>query len=254
MANKQSLFFDLKGKTALITGAAKRIGRQIALALASKGVNIVIHYNTSVQYAEYLAEEITKIGVKYYLLQADLEVPEEAETLSDRAWNLTGGYQILVNNASIFPQDTINSATYESISRNFMINAWAPLLISRKFAKKAETGKIINILDSRTKEINPKWHVSYLLSKKMLETFTNMMALEYAPGITVNGVSPGLILPPPGKDMSYIERLKDSIPLKKVGDPAQVVDAVLFLLKNDFITGQVIAVDGGRHLKNTTDG
>ncbi|MCE1245652.1 MAG: SDR family oxidoreductase [Firmicutes bacterium] len=253
MKEKMKLFYDLKGKTALITGGARRIGRVIALSLAAQGVNIIIHYNTSGQYAEYLADEIRKLGVKYYLLQADLEQQDDVDSLADRAWNLSGGFQILINNASIFSQDKLSSVSFENISTNVMVNAWAPLAVSRRFVKKGQGGKIINLLDTRTQEINPNWHFSYLLSKKMFKTITKMMALEYAPDYMVNGVAPGLILPPHGKDISYIEKLKDTVPLQRIGDPLQVAETVVFLLKNNFITGQVVAVDGGRNLKNGID-
>jgi NAD(P)-dependent dehydrogenase (short-subunit alcohol dehydrogenase family) len=128
------------------------------------------------------------------------------------------------------------------------INAWAPLVLGRDFARVAGKGKIINLLDTRLCGYDFK-HVSYILSKHSLYVLTRMMALEFAPGITVNAVSPGLILPPPGKDADYLLELARTLPLAMHGGPEDIVEAVLFLLRSDFITGQVINVDGGRHLK-----
>lgn len=243
----------LRGKTALITGAAKRIGRETALTLAAEGVNIIIHYNRSSEESEALCEEIRRTGVQAWMVQADFSQPQEYETLFDRALDAAGSIDMLINNASIFPLDSLDTMTLQSLMTNMEINAWVPFTLSRAFARRVGQGKIVNMLDSRTKGYDWK-HVAYMMSKHVLDQLTRMMALEYAPNITVNGVAPGLILPPPGKDMSYLEQLRDTVPLKRHGGPQDIADAILFLLRNDFITGEVIFVDGGRHLQEYLGG
>ncbi len=137
--------------------------------------------------------------------------------------------------------------------KNIQVNAWVPFVLNREFARRAREGKIINLLDSRIDGFD--WtHVSYILSKHVLSVLTRMTALEFAPRITVNGVAPGLILPPPGKDHGYLDQLTDTVPLQRHGDPRDIAEAVLYLLKNDFVTGEVIHVDGGRHLKEYAHG
>jgi len=244
---------SLKGKTALVTGAGKRVGRATALALAGEGVNVVAHYGTSAGEVEGLRREIGERGVEAWAVQADLEVAEECEGLMARAVDAAGRMDILINNASIFPASKLENVTLDDLTKAVRVNAWAPFVLSRAFARQVGRGKIVNLLDSRIKGYD-RLHVAYILSKHMLAALTKMTALEFAPDITVNAVAPGLILPPPGKEEDYLDRLKNTVPLKRHGDPQDVTDAILFLLKSDFITGQIIYVDGGRHLRETPDG
>lgn len=244
---------SIQGKTALITGAAKRIGRATALALAEDGANIVIHYSSSSSEADELAEELEKLGVRTWTIGADFTNPAEQDNLIDRTLEMTGSLDILINNASIFPVEKLEDVTFEGVVANVQVNAWTPFLLSRKFSEKLGRGHIINLIDSRVTGYD--WaHVGYIWSKHVLCSMTRMMALQYAPTIKVNGVAPGLILPPPGQDVSYIERLAGTVPLKKHGEPEDIADAIAFLVKSDFITGEVIYVDGGRHLKEFTNG
>jgi pteridine reductase len=237
----------LQGKTALITGAAKRLGREIALNLAADGVNIVAHYRDSLEEAQQLSQELEAKGVRCWLLQADFEHELDYSDLIHKALGQSGKLDILINSASIFPSDTLGNISLDNLSRNLTVNAWAPFSLCRQFASVVEQGKIINLLDTRVGSFD--WtHVSYILSKHVLSLLTRMMAIDFAPDITVNAVAPGLILPPPGKDLSYLEHLVNTVPLKRHGDPSDVAQAVLFLLKSEFITGTVIEVDGGRHL------
>lgn len=238
----------LSGRTALVTGAGKRLGRAIALALAKEGVNIVAHYNTSRAETDSLVDECTRLGRRAHAVCADLSVPAEAEALAARAHDLAGSLDIIVNNASVFPSDTLSTFTVASVEHNMMVNAVAPALIARAFASRAQSGDIINLLDARMDSLDEE-HLSYHLSKRMLYTFTRLMALEYAPGVRVNGIAPGLVLPPVGKDQSYLESLRNTNPLESHGDPEDVAAAALFLLRTGFTTGQVIYVDGGRHMR-----
>jgi pteridine reductase len=242
-----------RGKTALITGAAKRIGRETALTLAARGINIVIHFNRSDSEARELAQELERKGVKAWTLQADFRRPDEYQTLIQRALDAAGGLDILVNNASIFPLETVENLTWSGLSANMEVNAWVPFVLSRTFAQTIHRGKIVNLHDSRLKGYD--WtHVGYIFSKHVLAAMTQMMALEFAPQVTVNAVAPGLILPPPGQDESYIQKLTHTVPLQKHGGPQDIADAVTFLIESDFITGNVIYVDGGRHLHEYSNG
>ena len=244
---------SLCGKTALITGAAKRIGHAIALAFANEGINLVVHYSHSKNEANVLVKELKERGVKSWALETDFSKPEEYGSLIERSLKVCGSLDILVNNASIFPPSTIQNVTLENVMTSVEINAWAPFVISRAFAQRVRQGKIINLLDTRITGYDFQ-HVAYILSKNMLALLTNMMALAFAPAITVNAVAPGLILPPPGHDESYLQKLVDTVPLKRHGDPQDIAEAVVFLVKSNFITGQIIYVDGGRHLKEPIHG
>ncbi len=244
---------DLRGKTALVTGAAKRIGAAISRALAREGANVVLHYRNSSREAEQLRSEMEALGVACWLVQADFEKPEEYETLIARSIDAAGKLDILVNNASLFTHDSLTKVTFESLMQNMQVNAWAPFTLSRDFARLAGRGKIVNLVDSRTHDFD--WtHVAYILSKHVLLVLTRVTALRFAPDITVNGVSPGLILPPPGEDESYIDRLTNTVPLRRHGSPEDIAEAVIYLLKSDFVTGEIINVDGGRHLKEYESG
>lgn len=238
----------LHGETAIVTGAARRIGRAISTALGEAGANVVIHDHQSLQgECENLCDEIDRFGVKTWIVTADFEDPSDSATVIERALKAAGNLDMLVNSAAIFVADTLKDADFKNLMSHMQINAWAPLILSREFARLVMKGKIINLLDTRISGYDWR-HVSYILSKHVLHILTKMTALEFAPGITVNGLAPGLILPPSGKDMSYLNNLAETVPLKRHGGPEDIVDAVLFLLKSDFITGQVINIDGGRHL------
>ncbi len=244
---------DFEGMTALITGAAKRIGREIAIALAKSGANIVIHYRTSAKDAQELHSQLASYDVGSWALKADFDNKEDYETLIQRTVQTAGRLDILINNASVFLSSTLGNLDFAMLTKNMRVNAWAPLVLIRDFARTVERGKIINLLDARIFGCD-RSHVAYSLSKHALHLLTRMAAVEFAPYITVNAVAPGLILPPFGKDEDYLNRLAQTIPLKKHGKPADIAEAVIYLLKSDFVTGQVIYVDGGRHLKDLSDG
>ena len=239
---------SLKGKVALITGASKRIGRALAIALAEDGVNVVAHDRKAME-AETakVCDEVVECGSRAWSVTADLERPEEYESLITRAMKAAGSLDILINNASIFLPNTLMDVGFGDVTRHLQVNAWAPFVLSRDFARLAERGKIINLLDTRISGYD-RAHAAYVLSKRMLSVLTSMCALEFAPDFTVNAVAPGLILPPAGKDESYLAGLAKTVPLRKHGGPADIADAVLYLLKSDFVTGQTIYVDGGKHL------
>jgi pteridine reductase len=250
---------DLRGRTALITGAARRIGRETAHALAEQGVNLVLHFNHSDGDAHQLADQLERLGIRAWPLQADFRRPDDYGTLVERARELAGSVDILINNASIFPTEPFDTLTLSELSANVEVNAWVPLELSRSFAAGLDRtqgasaqnqvrGSIVNLHDTHLAGFDFE-HSGYILSKHMLATLTRMLALELAPGITVNAVAPGLILPPPGADESYLTAHARRLPLKRHGGPRDIAEAIVFLVRNDFITGQVIYVDGGRHLQ-----
>ncbi|TRM84939.1 dehydrogenase, partial [Sulfolobus sp. A20-N-G8] len=163
-------------------------------------------------------------------------------------FNIVSEIDFLINNASIFPLRTFEEITINDLNNTVLLNSWAPLFLIKKFVSHTKEGKIINVLDSIVSGYNFERY-AYYLSKKLLEIITLSLALKLAPNFTVNAIAPGIILPPEGKDYSYLESLKDAVPLKKYGSVSEIVSAVIFLLKSDFITGQIIYVDGGEHLK-----
>jgi NAD(P)-dependent dehydrogenase (short-subunit alcohol dehydrogenase family) len=256
---------DLAGRSALVTGAAKRVGRSIALALADEGVNVILHYNTSEAEAESLAAELRDRGVEAWTVQGRLDDPVGVEGLWKEALEAVpeGRISLLVNNASIFPDDTLSTLDFESLDQNLRVNALAPLQLARLFAEqwrsdrsRARSGSnaavsggcVVNLLDSRLGGYM-KRHVSYALSKRMLFSLTRMLALELAPGIRVDAVAPGMVLAPEGWSGEELERLAARAPLARWGQPEDVANAVVFLMRSDYLTGQVIYADGGAFIK-----
>lgn len=244
---------DLNGRTALITGGAKRIGREAALALAEQGANVVVHYNRSDEAALLLTAELERKGVSAWTVQADFRRPHEYGTLIERASRLAGGLDILINNASIFPTEALGGLNWAGFSADMEVNAWVPLVLSRDFARGLGRGAIVNLHDTHLEGFDFR-HAGYILSKHVLAALTRMMALELAPNVTVNAVAPGLILPPPGADEGYLRSHAGRLPLRKHGGPRDIAEAIVFLIRSDFVTGQVIYVDGGRHLEGYPSG
>lgn len=240
----------LEGSTALVTGGAVRIGAAISRLLAENGAGVIIHYNTSSDDAIRLVSELQDQNLGAWCIQSDLGNRDEVESLLARAEKLAGRINILINNASIFPSDTPENLTLESLNRSLLVNAWAPYEFMRQFSKllpHESRGSVVNILDSRT-SLSDRSHAGYIISKQVLREFTKIAALEFAPGIRVNAVAPGAILPPSGFGGHYMANLARKLPLKKTGSAKDIADAVVFLVNSDFITGQVLYVDGGRHL------
>jgi len=244
----EDLTTGLTGTTALITGAARRRGKAMALALARQGASVVAHYNESANEARALCDQIRNIGVKCWTVQADFSEKGQAERLFAQAVEQAGPVSVLINNASIFDKETLWETSVESLGRNVSIHTLAPLILSRAMAQQGREGHIVNLLDTRVTSYDGK-HAAYHLSKRALLTLTRMLAIELAPGIAVNAVAPGLILPPKGKDRGYLEGLAHTNPLERIGSERDVIDAVLFLLRSRFVTGQIIYVDGGFHMK-----
>ena len=211
-----------------------RIGKAITEALQTAGAEVVVHYRNSKAEAEALS---------LLTIQADLQCLEECSGLIERA----GPLDILINNASIFTKDSLADATPERVRREFQINLFAPMELTRAFAAQAGNGAVVNLLDRRI-ACNDTSCVPYSITKKGLEDLTKLAALEYAPDIRVNAVAPGPVLPPPGSSAESARELAGNIPLDQLPTLGNIAEAVVFLLQSDSITGQVIFVDGGQHL------
>lgn len=242
---------QLNGRVAVVTGGAVRVGRAIALGLASAGADVFIHYFRSSEAAEETAAAVERLGVRAATGSIDLGKPEEAGRVISAAEDALGRVSLLVNSASGFPTDTVGHLDYEKWQRTLDLTLSAPVFVTEEFVDRlppTEEGAVVNVTDARTTRPYRK-HFSYIVARGGVDTFTRAAALELAPQIRVNAVALGVILPPAGRETGYEQRLAASTPMGKVGGTEPVVDAVLFLLQNDFVTGEIVRIDGGGHLQ-----
>lgn len=241
---------ELDSQVAVVTGGAIRLGKALALALAREGVGVAVHYASSARPAEETVAGIRALGGDAVAIQADLSQPGQAPSVIERAVAHLGRVDILVNSAAIFERADLAHTTEALWDRQFSINLKAPFFLSQAFAAhlgKDRAGHIVNIADWRGLRPDIQY-LAYSLTKAGLLSMTRGLALALAPNVQVNALALGAILPPPGKDPAYLERLAQGIPAQRVGSPAEVTKALLFLLKSDFVTGDVIFVTGGEHL------
>lgn len=232
---------------ALVTGGARRIGRTICQTLSRLGYGVAIQYHRSKQEAEELKEEIHAQGQAAGTFSCNLLDPEQTRQLIPLVREHYPGLNLLVNNASVFLRDSLREADLNQWEDHQRIHGQAPFLLIQDFARHCRQGQVINILDTHV-TANQTSHFTYLLSKKNLLALTEMAALALAPDIRVNGIAPGLILPPEEESEGYLQRLAKDIPLRRRGNPEHVAQTVRFLIENDYVTGQVIFNDGGEHL------
>ncbi len=239
---------DLRGKTALVTGAARRLGRAIALGLAEQGVNVAVHYHRSAEEANDVARLAGEHGVRSIALSADLADPGQAAPLLERAEADLGPIDILVNNAAAFGAGTLDSTSQEEWDQHLAVNLSAPFALAQTFGRLREgrPGVVVNLLDWRALRPGAD-HFAYTVSKSALASMTHSLAAALAPAVRVNGLALGAILPPENSepDPDILRR----IPLGRWGTPAELVHAVIFLIAgSDFMTGAIVHLDGGRHL------
>ncbi len=238
----------LDGKTILITGAGRRIGRHLAISLSRAGADIVIHYGQSAAEAQSVVQEIEAVGRRAWSIQADLNDPAAAAALIPRVNQLAHPFAV-IHNASIFEPLALADTTLDAWQRHLNVNLTAPFLISQSFAATlpaGTNGRIINLLDWRA--LRPAAdHFPYTISKAALAALTRSLAAALAPVITVNGIAFGAILPP--SDGGGTGALLNSVPAHRWADLSEVTQTALFLLDGpDYITGEIIHLDGGRHL------
>ncbi len=244
----QTVESPLKGQTFLVTGGAHRLGRTLALGIAAAGGDVVIHYGKSYQQAQETATQIATLERTAYLLQADLEDPLQSAALVARAWKyapLDG----LVNNAAIFAPLHWDDTSLEDWERHLRINLTAPFLFSQAFAKHLPSdgiGRIVNIVDWRALRPGAD-HFPYTISKAALAALTRSLAAALGPRLTVNALALGAVLPP--SDGGAAESIVRGLPIERWAHLEEVQQALVFLLSGPrYITGEIIHLDGGRHL------
>jgi NAD(P)-dependent dehydrogenase (short-subunit alcohol dehydrogenase family) len=237
-------------KTVLITGAAKRIGRAVALDLARNGFDVALHCHHSRKDAEALADEIRALGQRACVISADLAREEDTHRIIREAQVALGAIGVLINNASTFEYDDVQSATRGGWDLHMEANLRAPFVLSQEFAKRLPgdaKGLIINLIDQRVWNLNPHF-MTYTLSKAGLWTLTQTLALALAPKIRVNAIGPGPALPSTRQTQDIFDQQCSKTPLKVGTNPQEICDAVRFFLAAPAITGQMLALDGGQHL------
>ena len=238
---------------ALITGAAKRIGREIALNLAKMGYDIVISYNESQAEAKKLSAEIAKkFAVKCEIFKCDLKDQNQTKKLAQFVKKNFSNWNLLINNASIFNKSKFLTAPDSELFDNLNVHFISPLILAKEFAKSpAKNAQIINIIDKNITRYDTSYFY-YLLSKKSLAELTKMLAVEIAPQVRVNGIGPGYILDPIDQKTlpQQMQEIVKKIPLKTKGEVENIWQAVEFLLKNKFVTGQILFIDGGASLNH----
>ena len=241
---------NLKGKTAIVTGASKRVGREIALALARRGANVVVHYNTSSAPARTLVAEIKALGVDAIAVKANQTNARQVRAAVAKAIAHFGNIQILINSAAVYERTPFESLTESDWDFHINANLKGPFLfaleVGRHLQRTKLAGKIVNFADWAA--FRPYRHyLPYVVSKAGVVCLTQALAKELAPRVQVNAIAPGPVLLP--KDFSAADKRKviEATLVKRIGDPADVVNAVLFLLEgSDFVTGHTLVVDGGR--------
>ena len=241
---------DVTHKTALITGAGRRIGRALALDLGAAGWRVAVHYHHSCGEADAVVAEVVKSGGKAAAVQADLADPDSVSRLLPAAARALGPLGCLINNASIFERDDIMTATQDSWDSHMAVNLRAPFFLSQAFAAQVGTGErgvIVNMIDERVWHLTPHF-ASYTVSKAGLWTLTQSLAMALAPRIRINAVGPGPTLPSPYQSQAQFDAQCARMPLGRGTSPSEICAAVRFILAAPAMTGQMIALDGGQHL------
>jgi pteridine reductase len=234
-------------KAILITGAARRLGLGIAQGLAKAGYHIALHYHTSENLTARASRSLRNLGVRCELFPCDLADEEAVQQLIPRVRKVFPGLCGLVNNASLFIRSDVKTTGGGLLDQLWKVNLKAPFLLSTSFSQECKRGSIINILDAKIgKQVFN--YAAYYVTKSGLAAFTKLAARELGPRIRVNAVAPGPILAPPGEDAGYLKTLAGRTPLRRRGKVTDISQAVVFLMTNQYVTGQILYVDGGQHL------
>ncbi len=242
---------EIEGKVAVVTGAGKRVGRAIALALAERGAELVVHYHQSEHEAHEVLAHAKRLGGKPIAVQADLAEPADIARLVDTATRAFSRIEILVNSAAVFFRVPFLSLTESDWDHVMAVNLKAPFLLCRSIGEvmlRQGMGKIVNIADIAASQV---WvdYLPYSISKAGLVALTKGAAKALAPAVQVNAVCPGTVLLPEDFPAEEREPSVRRVPLKRLGTPEDVVRAVLYLIDSDFVTGDVLTVDGGQRLQ-----
>ena len=241
---------EIEGKVALVTGGAKRLGRSIALALAERGAELVIHYRDSEREAQELLALLKRAGGKPVAVRGDVSVAADVDRIVETAMQAFGRIEILVNNAAIFYRTPFEKVTEEDWDRFLDVNLKGPFLLCRRIGGimlRQGRGKIISLADLAGLKVWAEY-IPYSVSKAGLIALTQGLAKALAPAVQVNAVAPGAVLLPEGTTPEERERAIRRIPLDRLGTPEDIARAVVYLIENDFITGEVLRLDGGQHL------
>jgi pteridine reductase len=241
---------ELAGRTALVTGAGRRLGRAIALSLADRGMHVVVHYGSSAAGARATVAEIERGGGRATCLQADLTQPEAPAALVDAAVRALGRLDVLVNSAAVMVRTPVGEVAPADWDAMFALNLRAPFFAAQAAAPHLarQRGAIVNLADLAAFETWPAY-VPHGITKAGLVQMTRALARVLAPDVRVNAVAPGTVLLPDSWHDDAGRRLADTTPLRRLGSPEDVTRAIVFLLESDYITGDTVIVDGGRHIR-----
>jgi len=241
---------ELAGRVALVTGGGIRVGRAIVQALAAGGATVAVHHHDSGEAAADLVAELRAQGRRAQAFAADLTDDAELERLPREVESALGPISILVNSAARFTRADLLDTTPAMLDAEWRLNARAPFLLTRAVAKgmvARREGVVVNVLDIGGALVPTPHYAAYGMTKAAMRMLTELLAVELAPHVRVNGVAPGTVLPPESMPEAERERLRSRIPLQRFGRPEEIADTVRFLVTGpEFITGQIIAVDGGR--------
>ena len=251
---------DSSYTAALVTGAAARLGRAMALGLAKRGVDVALHYNSNATKADKTAEEIRALGVNCVTLQANLLDPDQTQNLVQRARDGLGkDLDVLINCASVFKYDSIKSATQTSWDMNIDSNLRAPFVLTQEFARQAPAATveangekranacIVNMIDQRVRKLTSEY-MTYTIGKMGLWAFTQTSARALGPHVRVNGIGPGSTMQGAEQSDEQFEQHRQGSPLQRGANPEDIVQAMNFLLDAPAFTGQLLCIDGGQHL------
>ena len=240
---------EIDGRVALVTGAGTRVGRVIALALGKAGMRVGVHYARSERGAREVAEQIIANGSDARTLPGDLTDPATAPRLVEHTAKVFGGLDVLVNSAAVMMRTPIGEVLVEDWDAMFALNLRAPFFLSQAAARAmGESGVIVNIADLAAFE-NWKGYIPHSITKAGLVQMTRALARALAPKIRVNAVAPGSVLLPEGWTQEQADKLISTTPLGRLGSAEDVAQAVMYLICADYVTGETIIVDGGRHVR-----
>lgn len=242
-------FSGKMNKTALITGASRRVGKSMATHLAGCGWNIAIHFNSSQKEALQLCTDLKSQypNQQFDIFGAELNRISEVEQLIPEVIGKFESIGLLINNASVFEPANLKDSSTEFLAQQMNVNFLAPFILCRNFARMFQAGLIVNFVDTRIVK-NQTNFAAYSLSKKALWELTKMAAVEFGPGIRVNAIAPGLTLPPEDKDENYLWKLAEKIPMKRPGGVEPILNSLDYIIENKYLTGQILYCDGGENL------